>query len=547
MKKALLIFIFFSVACLISAEDITVSVSRKTIGINESFSIEFSSEDVINGQPDFSPLQKDFKILSNSQSHNRSIINGHVKQSVSWVLELFPKHEGQLVIPSISFGKSSSTPVAIEISSVNTAEPDETLFLESEVYPKKSVYEQTQFIFTVRLFRSVNLAQGTLSDIQVSDPDAIIERLGNDVEYEHYHQNGRRYIVLERKYAILPQHPGELMISPVVFEGKVVTGGNSFFNVQTQYKRAVSNQETVEVKPIPYPFQKHNWLGANDVKLTEEWSADPSLLTLGEPITWTLTLSADGCMGNNLPPISFNLPSEFKQYADKPLIENNTKGNGVIGTRQTKIALIASKTGTIALPEIVVQWWDLKNETLRETKLPARTVQVEAAQVAMNDSMVQENASAEIILPSAVASSTLPIWAWGLIGMNAIWMVGLGYLVIRKINFKFSRPDSLKGLKSQLKIACNANDAKQAEVHLLAWAALVFPERKVHSIMELKDCVSEELKGAIDVLYRSLYGNRLKWQGDSLWQAFASFKVNKGSKRKAGKNDKILKELYFME
>jgi hypothetical protein len=543
MKIVFRIFTFlFCCTFLVLDAEVSVNVSRKSIGIHESFSVEFSSDQTISGQPDFTPLQKDFKILTNSQSHSKSIINGAVKQKVSWNLELVTKNEGELVIPSIAFGKSMTRPVKVVISAAPMNEKDETLFLEMDVSPKTSVYEQTQLIVTLRLFRSINLAQGELSNVQVNDTDALVERLGNDVEYEHHHKNGKRYIVLERKYAVMPQHAGELIISPVIFEGRALVNGHSFYNVQTQFKRVASNQLIVDVKPIPAPFEKHNWLASNDVKLVEAWSTDPSLISLGEPITWTLTLSAEGCMGSHLPPINLNLPVELKQYVDKPHIENQPKNGGIVGSRVTKIALIANKAGTLTIPEIVLPWWDLKEERLKEARLPSRTIQVEQASVAMNDHQLELQKPSVLDKESILESSDLPIWAWGLIGMNAIWIIGLVYFILTKVNFKYLSSGSGPKVKSQLKNACKSHDAKQAETLLLAWAAQIFPEQKIHSIIDLKAYVSEEFKLAIDDHNRCLYGNQLKWNGDLLWKSFSAFKIKKAGKVK-GKGS-LLKPLY---
>jgi hypothetical protein len=514
-----ILFVLMCVFTMCYSEDISVHLNRSFVRMDESFSIQFTSEQKVNGQPDFSPLKQDFDILSTGKSNNTSIINGSVKQQVSWNLEVVPKREGKLTIPSITFGNYQSAPHSIEVIKNEDAKKDASIYLETEIAPKQGVYAQSQLIYTVRLFRSVNLLQGTLSDVKVNDPDAMIEKLGNDVEFQK-----DQYIVLERKYAIYPQHEGKLIISPVVFEGKIIIGGNTFFNVHSQYKRVSSNEVTVDVKPIPSPFQKNNWLAAYDVKLTEEWSIEPPQMKVGEPITWTLKVTADGCLGNQIPHIALNFPEEIKQYEDKPLIEN--RGNE--GTRQMKIALIASKSGEIKIPEVAVKWWDLKNDKIRETLLPARTIDVVAV-----GPVVEEP---QIITSEAVQE--LPWWAWGLIGLNSIWILGLVVWLAQKC--KIRQPDLFKG--SHLKNACNVNDAKQAEMYLLQWAEVTFPNEKFLSINEIKSHVNETLQEAIDDLYQNLYGKKQNWQGDSLWQAVKGFKAPKRPERKKG--DPILKSLY---
>lgn len=545
------IFILFSPLMPLHADDVNLTLSQQIVGINESFSVIFSCPHSISGHPDFSPLDTDFKILSQSQSFKSSIFNGQVAQESRWTLTLMGKREGNLTIPSISFGQHSSQPKTIEVTSAQTTKQDDTLFLETELSPKNSVYEQTQLIFTVRLYRSVNISQGMLSEPKANDSDASIERLGKDLEYEHYHSNGARYIVLERNYAVFPQKSGELIFDPITFEGRVIIGnGRSFFNSQSQFMRVVSKQEKIDVKPIPAPFTKSNWFAANDVKLIEEWSTDPDKIILGEPITWTLTVAAEGCLGNQIPALSLNLPAELKQYLDKPQTSNDKN----MGKRQEKVALIATKSGTFSLPEVNIKWWDLKSDQLRETLLPARTIHVQAApladQIAMNAPSIEEKKSGPIEQPVLQQPpqelQTIPMWAWILIGLNIIWITGLPYLLYKNKNFAKTppQPDSLKQVHHLLKKACKNNDAKQAEAALLAWAQKMFPQERFRSIMSIKKQLPKELQEAIDDLNQALYGSNNNWQGESFWLAFSSFKPIHQPYPRKNREAPLLRELY---
>lgn len=549
MKRTFFILFLLLFNAVVFAEDVSVNVSRREVGANESFTVEFSSGQKMNEQPDFAPLENDFDILSNSQGYHTSIINGVISQKASWQLELVPKHEGKLVIPPIQFGKSSSQPVVIEVTPAKSGGQKDSLYLEAEVSPKEGAYEQSQLIYTLRLCSTLNISQGAISEVTVNDPDAMIEKLGKDIQYEKTQKNGSRVTVLERKYAVFPQRAGELIFSPVIFEGRIMIGTN-FFNAQTQFKRVSSNEVKVEVKPIPSPFQKHNWLAAENVTLVEAWSADPSKITLGEPITWTLTLTADGCLGSQIPAIPILLPKELKQYEDKPEISNKPKENGNIGVRETKIALIATKPGTLELPEITVKWWDVKADKIKEAKLPARTITVEAGQVALNTVLDEQTAAvshedAQSLQESSVQSQLLPVWAWCLIGLNAIWIIGLAFFAFKKLNLKSSRKhDSAGQIRSQLKKACQIHDAKLAEASLLSWAGLISIEGKPQTLMGLKPHVSKELQEAIDELNQALYGRKSGWEGESLWQAFAAFKLPKKAHSNKKAEEPILKKLY---
>lgn len=550
MTNKILIFLvtLCSIYAFISA-DIHLSLSKSTVGIDETFTAIFSSHSNTQAQPDFSPLEKDFEILSNSQNHSTSIINGIVDCETSWHLELMAKREGILTIPSINFGLESSYQKPIEVKAAHITKNDSSLFLETEITPKSAIYEQTQLVYTIRLYRSVNITQATLSEIKVSDPDAIIERLGNDIEFEHYNPNGTRYVVVERKYIIFPQHAGEMFISPTIFKGRIITGGNSFFHVQSEFKRVASNEEKVTVNPIPAPFQKNNWFAANDVKISEEWSADPSHITLGEPITWTVTLKAEGCPGAQIPTISLNLPNTLKQYLDKPQTSNQTTNDGYLGIKQIKVALIPTKPDTITIPEISINWWNLKTNQISSCKLPARTLHVESDAIAMVSPTPEQTANLTENIPPSTAEDykalrDLPLWARCLIAFNLVWILALFakfYKKIPKLSFKTTPIDSTK---KNLKKACLKNNPKQAEIHLLAWAATSFPQIKPLNLNTLKPHLSEDLQNEIDCLYQSLYGQKDSWQGHSLWDAFTNFKPQKPSHSSDKNQENTLRELY---
>ena len=77
------IFIFFAITasliCVNSqAATITVTTDRASVGLNESFMMTFESDSSVDSDPDFSPLNKDFQILSRNSSSNLSIVNGKI-------------------------------------------------------------------------------------------------------------------------------------------------------------------------------------------------------------------------------------------------------------------------------------------------------------------------------------------------------------------------------------------------------------------------------------------------------------------------------------
>jgi len=555
MKKQILMMVLFIFGLVANgfAEEVTVNLSHSKVNLNETFSLGFSINQNLKKQPDFSPLTVDFDLLSTTHGSKSFLKDGKASQETCWNLVLRPKREGKLTIPSIKFGSSLSKPQVVEVTPAEQAKQGDEIFLETEVYPKDAVYEQSCVTYTIRLYCSLRINQAVLSELETNDPDAAIQRLGADREYQHFHKNGKRYTVVERKYAVFPQHIGELVFSPIVFESSVITSGRSIFDFQTQNKRLYSSEEKVQVKPIPATFQKNSWLPANDVTLTEEWSADPSKMTLGDPITWTITLKADGCPGNQIPDMALALPDELKHYLDKPQVTNESSINGIVGTKQVKVALIATKAGAVVLPELYIKWWDLKADQARTAILPSRTLQVEPVKSVVQTATTGSSSDDLIALQDAQddndskeskSSQDLPMWVWVLVDMNILLVLGVAIILYLKINRKKTTPDTNGDPKSRLKSACRANDAKEAEVSLLAWSKPIYPQVKPLNLMGIKPHLSNELQEALDELYQALYGKQNNWTGEALWKAFTAFKLPKRPHSSVENQKPFLKELY---
>lgn len=532
-----IVLLFLITSMTLFSDQPILKVSRKKVGMDESFAITFSTSENIQGSPDFTPLNDEFEILSKRQSHQTTIINGKTDNTISWTIDLLPRKEGKLTIPSIQIGQSKTLPQEIEVTAPEKRNILGPFFLESEIEPKESVYEQEQILYTLRLFTSVNFSQAQLSDIKVDDPDAIIEKLGEDSQYETY-KEGKKYVVLERKYAVFPQKAGEFIFSPAVFEGHAITGGGySFFNRPTQFKRVYSNEEKIEVKAIPAPFQKSTWFPVQNVTLTSEWSSDPSEIKMGDPLTWTLKIVAEGTMGNLIPDPRLSVPSEIKQYPDKPLIENQVNEKGFIGTKQIKIVLLPSKAGELTIPEIDLKWWDLKSDQLKEAKLPSTVIKVKDDSIAMTTPPpVKEEISHPLqeALPSLPTSPSSP-WVWILVGTNALLLLTILFILFNK-----RKPSPFKRARQELKRACFTNNPKQAETALLSWARLAYPKEKYWNILKIKELASfhEEL----DELYSVLYQEKKEWNGKPLWQAFT--KQKEAVKTPSSTKKTLLKELY---
>ena len=526
---------------------VDVRVDRDPVAIDESFQITFSSSEAIDGAPDFGPLEKDFEILAQNQSNNIQVVNGRVTRSQIWVIEVMPKRTGTLTLPPIRFGAQSTEaqPITVkQLADLPDQKPQDDVFIEVEVSPQ-TPYVQAEINYTLRVFRAVNLYNATLSEPNVESAEVILQRLGNDKRYDT-HRNGRRYEVIERRYAIFAQRSGPVTISPIRFEAKLGSGSRFFSDPfdATKSIRRHSKAVTLEVQPIPPAYSEDLWLPARRLELNEVWSEDPPQFKVGEPVTRTMAIIANGLLAEQLPELQLDLPEGFKQYPDQPVLENRPSDQGIAGVRQEKIAIIPSQAGDYTLPAMDIAWWNIDTDRIEHARLPERRVTVLAATDA------QETGPAPTTLgpdaePLAVPVETIDapiiqsdrIWKWSAIILALGWiMTVVAWWRSRRRASKGRQPASTKptigpALKA-LDQACKKGDAQAAKHALLEWSAARRPDNPATSLRELADRTVEPLKSEIDKLNAHLYSqDQAAWQdGRCLWNDFKQAHNTHGQK-----------------
>ena len=195
---------------------VTASIDRADIELNESFTLEITTDTNIDLQPDISALEKDFYIGQRNELSNTTIANGRIRRSKTWTFVLMPKHAGEITIPRIAIGNERSNPLIVEISEATNAPPGEAeVFVTSEV-DFAETYVQAQVLLTVKIYRAVATRQPALRNPIVTGSEVLIELAGDDRNYEAI-IGGTAYAVVERVIAIYPQESGEINLSPARF------------------------------------------------------------------------------------------------------------------------------------------------------------------------------------------------------------------------------------------------------------------------------------------------------------------------------------------
>ena len=563
MKRHSLLLIALTCLSLISgalhAATITARTDRNPVQMNESIRLIFEATGSVDDDPDFSPLEKDFDIINQSQSSNISIINGSINRQKTWTLIIMPRQPGVFTIPSIEFGKDSSPQLRLIVKAVSQGATTENqpFFTELKLDTQQT-YVQGQIIVTQRIYSSSNIARYGFGEIKTSGPDKVIETIGDEKQYQTKLGN-TPYLVIERSYAMFPQSSGTLEIEPAMVEASVVTTSSNYndpFRRNTTIKRARSEGHSITVKDVPASFRGKTWLPAAEVQLVEQWSDEDKQFKVGEPITRTLSIFADGLMGAQLPKIPLTEVDGLKQYPDKPVLNDNTKTDGIIGGRQEKVAIIPTRAGSFTLPAIELPWWNTKTGKLEIARLPQKTITVAGAASTPNKVLPSSSTT-----PSSTETSDLRLptsdskdssgWMWFSLLLASGWLFTTVYFWLRLNTPKNSvtiknRGDaqSLSKAMKQLKSACQMNQPAACKDALLNWGRQLYADQTVTSLGQLAKLTGEPLASMIQQLESSLYGrNTNAWNSTGLVDAcqVLSDELNKQNSAVTGKLEPLYK------
>jgi hypothetical protein len=506
----------------LSETTVRASVDRSQLSMEETFTLTLSADSIVfSDEPDVSALAKDFHVLRRQQSSRSNIINGKVTSSRQWDYTLAPKREGDLTIPSIPMGKYHTRPLTVSVRPELKSQQrsSDQVFLESDITPRTS-YVQAQLDYTVKIFTSVNFLDASLDEPELDN--AVIENLGEN-RYQTQ-VDGRYYQVIERHYAIFPQTSGDLEIPALTLQARVEGYRSSLLDPgRLMIKRSQSHR--VRVLPPPKDYQGQVWLPAQSLAFSETWSRDLESIHVGDSITRSIDITAQGLLGSQLPALpALQLPGA-KVYPDQAKIDKQLDSGRLTGTRKESLAIIPTQAGELVLPEQRIPWWNIAENRQEVAILPERRLNILPAAGSVTDVGPSPQAAQPNNATNQPAAQTSAVvgdhshryfWlAISLLGLLNLVLVGALWRAR-----KHSAPTPVKRTAppknheaecfKALQAAAKQNRSAPLRNALLAWARASF-ERP----LSLTDLAREipDIGSACQQLDNALYGNTAQVEG----------------------------------
>ena len=348
---------------------ITPQSGRITLGATMQLHVEVNGN--IGGrQPlNLRLLTADFTI---GQSTGRyQLING--KAISRWQIALTPKRTGKLQIAPLSYGPLRSQAITIEV----TPPPSEyrrgnngpaLAWLETGLERERSPVE-AQLVYAVRLIHRGDFA--LLRSNPPPFPDNMqMRKLGRR---NGRNSDGKPYI--EERYALFPQRSGTLQLDAPTA------------HVRDQHRNqvVVLSGKAASAEITPRPATAQLWLPALSVKINDQWGIDDPNIEVGESLSRSLVLSAEGLLAEQLPELSIPEVAGLRRYPEADQLENSVNPHSVVGQRHQRSKLIPIRAGRLVVPELRVPWWNVESEQWEEAVVPERVLWVSATPSAVPD------------------------------------------------------------------------------------------------------------------------------------------------------------------
>jgi len=525
-------FVFFIIATPAFAGNLTASVDRDTIGLSETLILTLRYDSQVNATPDYSLLQKDFEVLNTTSGRSMSIVNGHAESYTQWQISLAPRKIGKLLIPSFNINGDISDAIEINVgkqSSLAKATGSEPVSVEVTT-DKDSVYAQEQIIFTVRLITHVSLNQAQMDPLSI--PDTFVTEL--DEKNYKTNINGKPALIVEKRYAIFPLKAGTLTIPALRYQVAIDDGDIwSRMSGNNNIVRLMTDEKTVEVKAAP--TDKTSWLPAEDLHISEHWSSDINNLKVGEPVSRTITVTAQGLTAAQIPPFPSHSIDGLTFYQDQAQTDDQKTKKGNQGSRIETTAIVPNKTGKFTLPETKIEWWNTKTQQYETASLPSVTLNVISGgelqtQVTNSNSSAPTNSEtisdqstdptpdqAPITVNSVPVAT--PFWMYILLGITSLLSVFLFFAwwnLRQQFNTYINRKSQqeIESAKSEsdawnlVKTRLQNDQLIELRQAIIEWAKHYWKNADFNSLQDIAErAESSELKLAFIQLDASLFNN----------------------------------------
>lgn len=214
--------------------------------------------------------------------------------------------------------------------------------------------------------RGASLPELSLAGTDVMPPNGEAEHLSQTIQGQTF--SGLRYT-----YRMTPTQAQTFSIAPLTVR---VTPAQASHELSGQTPALTFSASLPEGFSPGEPV-----LAASALRLSQSLTPPGGPFKVGDSLTRSVTLQADGTPGLALPAPPQASVAGLGAYPKTPLVNNLDDGRGGFngGERIDRVSYRIEREGDFELPAIRVKWWDSLNRKTRFSELPAVTFKATAS------------------------------------------------------------------------------------------------------------------------------------------------------------------------
>ncbi len=399
-------------------------LDRDRIAMGETATLNIETDQADAQAPDFDVLIPDFVVSGHGSRRGYEMSGGQRRVRVSYTVVLSPRREGVATIPALRIGNAATSPLTLTVvpAFAAPARAGAPSFIESEV-DSRDTYVQQSVGYVLRLYYATPLVSGQLD--QPTPDGASMQKIGSDLQYTR-DVAGRRYTVVERRYQIVPERSGTLLIPGARFSGRGVGGYfDDLFGSGQRDLRANGSPLSLVVKPMP-DGAPQPWLPLHGLEL--RYIEAPQSVRAGEAATVVVEAVADGAVGTQLPELALQVGGA-QVFAEPPQVDE-TFDNGRLRSRVVRrFSVVPAHEGALRVPGVRLAWWDVNAGIARTASVP--DLQWQVAEGAGASADMVPVAGAGMVAGDGRRVPTA-MWMWLALAFALLWLVTLAWAVRRQ-------------------------------------------------------------------------------------------------------------------
>ncbi|WP_181040016.1 BatD family protein [Aureitalea marina] len=343
---------------------------------------------------------------------------------------------------------------------------------------KEQVMVGEPLIVTVTVYTSTWFTKPPVfSEIQVRG--AVMTKLESRTGAKTVTIGRKQYPAIEQRFVIYPNAIGQNTLPEI----EVVTTGPPEGGYKGIERTVHTKSRSFDVLAPPEGIDATNWLSAYDLNLTETWDRPLRDLKAGDILERRITIKAQGALAAFISPIVPEKPDFGTIYPKQPILGNIQGQTLFNGSRTEILTYLLEEDGSFTIPEVSVQWFNLRNRQLETESIPSFTIDIAdnpdlefilSRQKELQEELDKETERLEEEDEEPFEFMGLNWWQLTLVILAASGILSLIYRWIKKIEFRRKEAQKAKLISEpylfkELEKAISSNDPENSIQALARW------------------------------------------------------------------------------